>query len=443
MKELSEYQVYHLWQQATNGRTYVADTGQKISVLFAGRICTAGGCDFQNAILKIDGKPIIGNVEIHTLSSHWIKHKHHSDKLYNGVVLQVVVWQDTTFPAVLQNGKEIPTISLLSSLPFAMELLPRKTRSMYQLTSLCPYSLSFPNSDSLTSILKYSGRKRFFEKVKSFKRALSVEEAGQVFFRNIARALGYSKNSAPFEKVADAITLRKLESVVCRDEETRLALVLGTAGLLPSQRFKSELSDIRNLDVAGLEKIWKSFDSGAAISSSEWCFFRVRPSNSPIRRLVALSVLIGQFSQGGLLQGMLNLIRESRGKYECSAIGNRLKQVGDYSSDYIDLGFFADRDVSVVGKDRIAELVVNVLLPFAYAYGSLNSEPALRKNACKIYVNYPPAGDNQIIKHMRQQFMLKSNSANSSLIQQGILHIYKRYCFRRECNKCLMAVNRN
>jgi hypothetical protein len=444
MQELSEYQVYHLWQQATSDHTYIADTGQRVSVLFPGRTCTNGGCDFQDAILKIDGKTIIGNVEIHVLASHWISHKHHRDKLYNGVELQVVMWQDTTLPAVLQNRKKIPTISLLSSLPSAVELLPKKTRSFYHFVSLCPYSLAFPKVESLISLLKFSGRKRFFEKVKSFKRALSVEEAGQVLFRNIAGTLGYSKNIIPFEKVADKITLRKLESIDCQDSLTRQALILGTAGLLPSQRFKEDISHIRNVDAATLEKIWKSFDLETAINLDDWCFFRVRPGNFPVRRLIALSYLIGQFSHGGLLQGMLDLIREPREKEEHRWIENKfITEMDDYWLNHIDFGVLANRNMALVGRARITEMVINVVLPFAYAYGSLSSEPALRKNAIKTFVGYPAAGDNQIIKYMRQQFMLKSGLAKSSLIQQGLLHIYKRYCFRRECNKCLVAVNRN
>jgi hypothetical protein len=443
MKELSEYQVYHLWQQATNDHAYIADTGQRISVLFTGRICTDGGCDFQDAILKIDGKTIIGNVEIHTLSSHWINHRHHQDKLYNGVALQVVMWQDTTLPAVLQNRKKIPTISLLSSLPFAVELLPRKTRSLYHYVSLCSYS-PFPDVESLISILKSSGRRRFFEKVKSLKRVLLVKEAGQVLFRNIARAMGYSKNSAPFEKVADKITLSRLESIDWQDGLTRQALILGTAGLLPSQRFKGYLPHIRNVDAATLEKIWGSFDLEAAISLSEWCFFRIRPGNFPVRRLIALSYLIGQFSQSGLLQGILDLIRESRGKEEHITFENKLiTQVDDYWLSHIDFGVFANRDIALVGRDRVAEMVINVILPFAYAYGSLTSEPALRENAIRIFGSYPAAGDNQIIKYMRQQFMLKSGLVKSSLVQQGMLHIYRKYCFRRQCKKCLVGVNRN
>jgi hypothetical protein len=78
---LWEKHVAHIWQQQVMSRL-VTDTGQKIQVIFPGKTCNDGGCDFQDAVLDINGRIIIGKIEVHVLSSQWYSHRHHLDGNY-------------------------------------------------------------------------------------------------------------------------------------------------------------------------------------------------------------------------------------------------------------------------------------------------------------------------------------------------------------------------
>jgi hypothetical protein len=114
-----------------------------------------------------------------------------------------------------------------------------------------------------------------------------------------------------------------------------------------------------------------------------------------------------------------------------------------YWANHVDFGTTTNRNSALLGRSKAAELAVNILLPFVYGWGALYSEPDLQENTIEIYSHYPVLEDNQLIRYMRQQFSIRPDSRFSSLQQQGLIHIYKTYCCRRDCEGCLIAFNRN
>ena len=88
--------------------------GEPVEVIDAGLPNTNAGPDFFNAKLKIGGTHWVGNVEIHTLSSDWLKHGHDKDAAYNNVILHVAETIDCeVFSA---NGEKVPQLQLSLSL---------------------------------------------------------------------------------------------------------------------------------------------------------------------------------------------------------------------------------------------------------------------------------------------------------------------------------------
>jgi len=120
------------------------------------------------------------------------------------------------------------------------------------------------------------------------------EEAGQVLFRGMMRALGYAKNTKPFENLADRMPLNSIESR--EGLAPKQALLLGTAGLLPSQRQQGELA--KEKEVQELEQIWQSAGKKVkTMRESDWNLSHIYPNNSPVRRIVALSYLLERYAQ--------------------------------------------------------------------------------------------------------------------------------------------------
>ena len=91
-------------------------------------------------------------------------------------------------------------------------------------------------------LLDTAGEERFLAKAAGFQAALAQTEASQSLYQGIMGALGYTKNKQPLVELAHRMPLHRLESVTSgkvSDAEylaQQQALLLGTAGLLPSQR---------------------------------------------------------------------------------------------------------------------------------------------------------------------------------------------------------------
>ena len=70
-------------------------TGQLLEVIDCGQANTNAGPDFFNAKIKLDGVLWVGNIEIHRSSSDWSKHGHHTNPVYDSVILHIASTIDT------------------------------------------------------------------------------------------------------------------------------------------------------------------------------------------------------------------------------------------------------------------------------------------------------------------------------------------------------------
>ncbi len=439
--EITENLVVRIWQHQ-NLTNLLTDRGERIDIIFPGRICTDGGCDFQDAVFTVEDKLIKGNIEIHIKSSQWYSHGHHRDSRYNGIALHVVMWHDYPSGIVLQDGKIIPTISLSPFLAYPLNQLRRKIKLLDRYSSICPALKKQGKRKSLVKLLNVAGKERFDIKTALMRKDLLEKEAEQVLFRNIARALGYDKNTVPFETLADRLTFRVLKEIKGKRNTYSQALILGTAGLLPSQRLGIKHRLIEGPEINELEVIWQSSSITAAMNKSDWCFFRVRPNNLPTRRLVALSYLVNRYCQLGLVQGVLNLVREAYGEKAYRLIEDRLIVFGHgYWAGHSDFGVAMTKSSALLGRGKAAEIAINILLPFACAWGELAAGPELTEKAANIYLSYSKLEDNQLTRFMKQQLSLTPDFKLSASQYQGLIHVFKTYCRSRNCQECPVAIS--
>ena len=152
-------------------------------------------------------------------------------------------------------------------------------------------------------------------------------------------------------ELARRLPLRILQSVIqgkMSDAEClarQQALLLGTAGLLPESK---------------LEGLPVSSCLLQAMSPDAWHLFKVRPNNSPHRRIVAMSYLLLRYRQNGILKAVINMIKEA-----------------PLNNGYLTLERGLMVTPILLGRNQAADIIVNVLLPFAFAWGKGNSQPEL------------------------------------------------------------------
>ena len=154
--------------------------------------------------------------------------------------------------------------------------------------------------------------------------------------------------------------------------------MLGMAGLLPSQRAVAAeyTADAR---VEKLESIWAACGETAAMSAADWHFFKVRPGNHPVRRLAAMSYLLLRYRQEGLLAGLKSILL----KTATDKAGHALEESLLVNPDRF-WGRHMNSDLggavpALLGRERAAEIIVNVLLPFTAAGGFSGAPPGSRQ----------------------------------------------------------------
>jgi hypothetical protein len=438
--EITEKLVTAAWQGLLDkGCKLKTESGDVLRVIYPGKTSDAPGSDFQDAVIHINRRTLKGNIELHVNASDWHKHEHDRNPAYNGVVLHVAWRRDCPEAIVLQNGTIIPSVSLDTYLQ------NDTTRASGGKVPCSGIALISP--EKLIQILDAAGTARFHEKAGHFQRQLQHQETGQSLYQGIMTALGYARNQDPFQELATKIPLAELESALSGENEYESsqpgieALLLGTSGLLPSQRPECEYSPFEDYTyVNKLEKVWETIQRTDVMDYRDWQFFRVRPANSPLRRIAGMSRLLQRYRGKDLLHGLVASVREAPPENSSRFLEDGLMTEDDgYWAGRFDFGKgYPGLSKWLIGQTRAADIVINILLPFVYGRGEESGETALAEKALALFDAYPPAETNTVARHMQAQFGLRSSQVKFAKHQQGLLHLYKKWCTQGRCGECAL-----
>lgn len=183
-------------------------TGEPVEVIDAGLPNTNAGPDFFNAKLKIGGTLWVGNIEVHTLASDWMRHGHDKDAAYDNVILHVAETVDCeVFRA---NGAPVPQLQLSC---------PESVRQRYdelshaEIYPPCYSILSFLPKLTVHSWLSALQVERFEQKAHVI--AARLERCNNhwedVFFITLARNFGFGLNGDAFEAWASRLPFRAID----------------------------------------------------------------------------------------------------------------------------------------------------------------------------------------------------------------------------------------
>jgi len=445
INNLNETQVIKIWQHLLLNETELTmEGGEPIRIIYPGRFNDDQGPDFCDAIIATKRGLSKGDIEVHVKSSGWREHRHHLDPVYNRVVLHVVMWPNNKAATTLCNGRSVPTLGLNKYLTGSMSQWLNIAHQPAALSMPCLKAKHGLKPSAAAEVLDWAGEERFLAKASKFQADVVQTGASQSLYQGIMGALGYAKNRPPFLELARRLPLQVLESMTqgrITEEESlarQQALLLGTAGLLPSQRASWHQEDKpANKWIDKLEKLWSSLRCSEAMPDSAWHLFKVRPNNSPVRRLIAMSYLILRNKERGILEEVINMIKEiplSKGQQleESLLVTSQGYWLSPFDSDPGSMV----KNQGLLGRNRAADIVVNVLLPFTFAWGKLTSHPELKQKSFDLYHSYPRLAVNTVERHMSNQLKLSSNLVNSAQRQQGLIHIYKTLCTQGKCRCC-------
>lgn len=180
-----------LWRQRADGARLRADDGQSVRVVYGGRPGGGAGPDFRDALVRLGGQLLRGDVELHKYTGGWRQHGHHRDPAYDQVVLHGVAKAQGRESARQADGSTVAQVRLG---PLTASITRRAPSPWVRLAQLPPAALA--------SALDQVGRKRFLERSAAFSHRYAHCGEAQELYTALLEGLGYSENRAPFRELA-------------------------------------------------------------------------------------------------------------------------------------------------------------------------------------------------------------------------------------------------
>ena len=468
-----------------------------VEILSPGVLNRDGGPDFREALVRIDGISYRGDIETHQYTSEWIAHAHHLDPKYNGVILHVVLHDDTAIGQHTKSKRSLPVLALEqylnSSYHSTWEAMIMSERSE-RLDAIKCYDRNDDVEPTLISQwLSKLALERMELKVRRFEERLREliseqrpavkdpparygevpfglhpeelpvpdftfnrrditrrEYWEQLLYEGIMEALGYSKNQQPFLHLAQHLTLdraKHLLQYVPKEQDIPMAIesmLLNVAGLIPLIK---EIPDRDGKKRARkLRDIWKlcrNHYHRDILHQAEWQFFRLRPENFPTVRLAGAARLIGLFLQENVLKSIIHIIKDRTidVRKRCVMLEEMfIVRADEFWSSHYQLKERAKRKLqNLIGAERAHDIIINVVVPVCLLYARLFKDKEVRRGILKIFNEAKRSNDNFITRTIERQLLKNKLDLDSALLEQGAIQLYKQYCVQERCSECAIG----
>jgi len=418
---MPERLLHYIWQQKLFMRFKQQTTdGRLIEVIDVGKLNTDGGPDFFNAKIKIDGQVWAGNVEIHINASDWYNHHHDVDQAYDSIILHVVMRADCEVSRT--DGQPITQCELK---------IPEGIQHKY-LDWLVSETF-IPCQNDITKVPKIYIEDwkssllsdRFLKKTKAINDLLTMygNNWEEIFYITLAHYFGFHTNGVPFEMLAKQTPLSYIGKH--RDNLFQLeAILFGQAGMLIDGLNETK-DDYFCLLQREYNFLQKKFEL-SPIEGSLWKRLRMRPDNFPTVRIAEFAALLNKSDH--LFATLLG----------AETIGEMQKILEVETSEYWDTHYVFNQPSIMhkkhLGKNAINTLIINVVIPFLFAYGLDREQEALEQRA-ELLLDKVQAEENSIVKNWKNIGLEVRSAADS----QALIHLHEHYCSDHRCLHCRIA----
>jgi hypothetical protein len=416
---MKEELLHYIWKNALyNPQDLMTTDNQTLYIIKHGDVNNDSGPDFFNAHIKINETVWAGNVEIHLRSSDWKRHGHTGNKVYDSVILHVVLENDEEITRT--NGTVIPTLLLPveSNLLAAYELL----RSTKKVLPVCKTKLNTINIFFITIWLERMLIERLENKIERVETVLTQTSTHWecTFYRLLSRSIGLNVNAHAFEILSGILPLQVLSKH--KDSVFQLeALLFGQAGMLDD--------DCDDNYYVSLKKEYIFLKGKYSLSSmpvATWKFMRMRPANFPTIRLAQMAQLIHHSSK------LLSKLIEAENINSITTLFD--VEVSVYWLTHFSFGKPSNFSKKHIGDTAIQSIIINAIIPVLYLYGKSNANEQLSDKALR-FLEQLPFENNEITRNWNNSVIDCSNAARS----QALIHLYKNYCVPGNCLCCTIG----
>lgn len=419
-----ELELQAIWFNGQFGRDFTTLCGKKVHIKQFGFWNRSAGPDFLHAAISIDGVTHGGPLEIDTRPSDWEHHGHDTNPAFNETILHVVFEPSLTQHYTrTEIHREVPKVVVPLAIIQAALQAPLSGSAPLHM-GRCHKPLAHLSVSRVNDLLEQAAKHRCQVKAK---RLIAIQEShgkDQSLWVALAETLGYRPNRLSMTLLAQRLPIYQLQSY----GERIPALIFGVAGFLHPDIHQKAPDDSRQW----LEQLWETWwqdraeyqlDLGREI---QWVLHGNRPINHPQRRLATLAVIAQHWPT----------FRKLSTQLQSGALADWLSSLTDpfWSSHYTLVSQASARKLSLIGKDRISDLIINHLLPLKIADGE--------KSAWSAYQSFPAPAINEKVR--RAHYRLFGNREDAQVFlkkswhHQALLQIYQDFCLvdTSDCNDC-------
>ena len=423
-----EKDIYRAWLEGNYNKTHLKTTsGESVSIISAGIRNEVEGPDFVDGIVIIGDELLRGPIEIHRNNIDWYEHDHQNDPNYDDVILHVVTRCQDDREIKTANQKVVPTLVLRD---YKVEPIKQKK---------CEGWKELDEKRLLQTLDEY-GQQRFNRKSLILKSEITGHDYEQVFYAGVLDVLGYSKNRAVFAKLAAELPIKEIYQFIENFEEDKIipgleTLYLGIAGLLRDEKAKYFAGDRYYQET---RKKWNEIKAACnfnEIENVKWHFVKSRPNNQPPTRILALVQIINNFLPEMPARQWINFIARKPA----------LAEVYQWLARYFQnpSGLWQNHPLlhkqvrrNLLGDRRIMDLLSNYLLPFAKAYGIVNSEKILSNYSVTLSREIKRGAIPGIINKMLGRLQVSPSLLDNNNLLQGSIEFYRNWCDIGLCSFC-------
>ncbi|MEO1858044.1 MAG: DUF2851 family protein [Rubritalea sp.] len=411
-----------IWFNGLFGRTFTTTDGRSVVVRQFGFWNRTAGPDFLHAAVEIDGKTHSGPLELDTHASDWENHGHDTNPVFNDVILHVIFRDSASHHFTRsENHSNVPKVVIPEFLVKEALSQPRHTSATANI-GRCFKPLEHMSAGAIEQVMLAAAKHRCAMKAKHHQLIHDTHGKDQSLWIALAQTLGYRPNKQAMAQLAQRMPIHYLR------QHTDLAppLLFGIAGFLHPDIHEQAPIDSQRW----LEELWNTWwkhrgeHELSEDRSVQWTRSGIRPINHPQRRLAALGHIAQHWPSFRKLSGQTNNLIEW------------LENLRDpfWSHHYTLTSKRSDKQLALVGKDRIRDLLINHLLPVRIIQ---NDETAWND-----YIKLPaPATSESISRVSTRLFGQRSDKKEflkKAWQHQALLQIYHDFCLEdtSDCDSC-------
>ncbi len=416
---MNEQFLQYIWKYRLLNPDLLTVAGERLTVLHPGIQNTDGGPDFFNARIRISETVWAGNVELHYRSSDWIRHRHQFDPAYENVILHVVYENDQV---IRQKQRELmPTLVMKNNFPSSIE---DRYNEIMQNRNWIPCSRLLNGNAS--TVVRFWAPALAAERLNAkssfiFRLLDEYSDWDEVLYILLSSGFGFRINALPFELLARSIPLK-----IVRKNADKLfsleSLFYGQSGLLGMHP--------RGKYPCSLQAEYRHQQSKYALKPLKqgiWKRLRLHPLNFPDIRISQLvQCLFSCKAEPGIL---INITEKDRLErfFQLSA--------SEYWSTHYRFGKSSGKHEKKMGLPSASLLLINILAPYLFAYGSARDVSPLRMRALELLENME--GEEN---HETRMWRSLGVRAGNALESQALIQLKRNYCDHRRCLECRLGI---